>query len=771
MNAKRPLVVSFYAYKGGTGRSTALAHAASSLVRDGRRIVMLDLDLQAPSLWAFAGELTPGAGFVEYLRAWRDGAPVNATEMLKEVKLSPPAPGALYLMEAGKLDAAYLDTVQTLKWADVVKPVHPRMRSPRDLFDRASMFDELFEQLSAARPDAIFIDAPTGFNDTANLCLRVLSDIVIVIFTPTQVQLNGIARVLSLLTDEQLMREAHQQDPRPDVFAVASTILVPQVGGQFLRRLNDSFRYLEQTRQAAAAGRSERDISEQYQQDLAVISHDPLLAYSETPWSLTTAQRVEGAAFSDIVTYLQGALPEQVGREPRIRDKDRQLADLLPRLELFAERNQAANQPTTEQLFLRTRHVDEVQEDRVVLVLGGKGSGKTALYRYLAEGGATRGTAVRIHGSDSRGLSQDLMCRLQDAAPRSMDVVWRAYMLSRIERPVIDYPLLTRACEALRNLNDHPEGLRDIEAFLHDPDAAVGVDQAWKATDRSLAARSETLFLLLDGLDLAFKDDVERRERGITALFIAWQATFSTMERVRPKIFLRNDIWERLTFPERSNLLGREMKLTWDDKNLWRLLVKRALAAPAFAEWTREVVSTALNPASVETASERDVLPYLDRLFDRHIWAGKNSLSRNWMLRRLADAHGAIYPRDLVSLVREAVQVEMERVRERQAVSDAAVISRRSLADALSPTSRQRVHAVEEEYPELRQALAALSGLPSVGQPAQLLEHLREGGIQGPDAVLDRLRDAGVLKFEQDGNYRVPELYRLGTNMTRLGPR
>src|ERR1700742_4255072 len=43
-NALLPRVVAFYAYKGGTGRTTALVHAGWALARGGRRVVMLDLD-------------------------------------------------------------------------------------------------------------------------------------------------------------------------------------------------------------------------------------------------------------------------------------------------------------------------------------------------------------------------------------------------------------------------------------------------------------------------------------------------------------------------------------------------------------------------------------------------------------------------------------------------------------------------------------------------------------------------------------------------------
>ena len=47
---KRPLVVTFYSFKGGVGRSTALGLVAGILATRNRRVVMVDFDLEAPGI-------------------------------------------------------------------------------------------------------------------------------------------------------------------------------------------------------------------------------------------------------------------------------------------------------------------------------------------------------------------------------------------------------------------------------------------------------------------------------------------------------------------------------------------------------------------------------------------------------------------------------------------------------------------------------------------------------------------------------------------------
>lgn len=46
-------LITFYSYKGGTGRTMALANVACLLAREGRRVLVIDWDLEAPGLHRF----------------------------------------------------------------------------------------------------------------------------------------------------------------------------------------------------------------------------------------------------------------------------------------------------------------------------------------------------------------------------------------------------------------------------------------------------------------------------------------------------------------------------------------------------------------------------------------------------------------------------------------------------------------------------------------------------------------------------------------------
>ena len=62
-----PRTVTFYSFKGGVGRTTALTHVAWILAMRGRKVVAVDLDLEAPGLsTAFNLQTQPKYGIVDF---------------------------------------------------------------------------------------------------------------------------------------------------------------------------------------------------------------------------------------------------------------------------------------------------------------------------------------------------------------------------------------------------------------------------------------------------------------------------------------------------------------------------------------------------------------------------------------------------------------------------------------------------------------------------------------------------------------------------------
>ncbi|HLK36142.1 MAG TPA: AAA family ATPase [Polyangiaceae bacterium] len=68
-------VISFYSYKGGVGRSMAVANVAVLLAQAGKRLLVLDLDFEAPGLHRYFSTGTRWAhrpGMIELMHRFRE---------------------------------------------------------------------------------------------------------------------------------------------------------------------------------------------------------------------------------------------------------------------------------------------------------------------------------------------------------------------------------------------------------------------------------------------------------------------------------------------------------------------------------------------------------------------------------------------------------------------------------------------------------------------------------------------------------------------------
>src|SRR5215467_5084042 len=74
----RGRIITFYSYKGGTGRSMMLANAAWILASNGKRVLVVDWDLEAPGLhrylspFLFDKDLTSTNGLIDLVTRYVD---------------------------------------------------------------------------------------------------------------------------------------------------------------------------------------------------------------------------------------------------------------------------------------------------------------------------------------------------------------------------------------------------------------------------------------------------------------------------------------------------------------------------------------------------------------------------------------------------------------------------------------------------------------------------------------------------------------------------
>src|SRR5215471_19284981 len=173
--AKGPgLVFTFYSYKGGVGRSMALANIGVVLASEGHRVLLVDWDLEAPGLeMYFSGaarivgspETTPG--IVDLLEARALSKSVSWQQCLLRAEFFD---HALDIISAGRKSEDYRSRVQQLNWEDLFRKhrIGNYINALRDEWREAY--------------DFILIDSRTGVTDIGDICTVLLPDVLVLFF-------------------------------------------------------------------------------------------------------------------------------------------------------------------------------------------------------------------------------------------------------------------------------------------------------------------------------------------------------------------------------------------------------------------------------------------------------------------------------------------------------------------------------------------------------------------------------------------------------------
>ncbi|MFF5207862.1 FxSxx-COOH system tetratricopeptide repeat protein [Streptosporangium sp. NPDC000396] len=195
-------VITFYSYKGGTGRTMALANTAWVLANNGLRVLVVDWDLESPGLHKFfhpfldgsAISATPGVIDIISNYMWAAIRPQQrATDWhLEYAQVMPhavslewefPGRGTLDFVSAGQQNRDYSSLVSTFDWDNF----YERLGGGR-FFDalRADMKNNY---------DYTLIDSRTGLSDIADVCTIQMPDILVDCFTMSDQSIEGASKV------------------------------------------------------------------------------------------------------------------------------------------------------------------------------------------------------------------------------------------------------------------------------------------------------------------------------------------------------------------------------------------------------------------------------------------------------------------------------------------------------------------------------------------------------------------------------------------------
>ena len=212
-------IITFYSYKGGTGRSMALANVAWLLASAGKRVLAIDWDLEAPGLHRYFEPflddktLESSTGLIDFVLDFASAAVTNdpanrapdwfvpfANILLHAVSVrwDFANDGVLHFVPAGRQDAAYGSRVNSFDW--------PRFYEKLG----GGVMIEAMKKLVRREYDYVLVDSRTGVSDTSGVCTVQMPDELVVCFTLNRQSIYG-ASAASLSALQQRTNVQGQQ--------------------------------------------------------------------------------------------------------------------------------------------------------------------------------------------------------------------------------------------------------------------------------------------------------------------------------------------------------------------------------------------------------------------------------------------------------------------------------------------------------------------------------------------------------------------------------
>lgn len=580
-------VVTFYSYKGGVGRTTALASCASYLAYHyKKKIVILDCDFEAPGFTNFYLEASNSQnhhdGLVEYFID-SDFFDENLKKYYWEVSKCFTGDGNIYVFPAGNLSDTEL--YNQLFPTELSHYVNGLTRL--DIFSKDGMviqFTKLFKKIEdEIKPDVIFIDSRTGFNDMYGISAYRLSDIVVGFFGGNEQTKPGLHFFLDMIKQQQT----------PQLFVVNSIIPQTMRRERFASFKEDVQSYLT-------------DLSEE-NGDTDILSVDIF------PISRNAILDDIGTSFGDyrdfIELIVQKTFPEYNSLFDKLNESiDSKVHSFLNNNEAKIEKKQNIKQITTTLLdskteILQTLHnkmpelyaedIDNFQREfdenryffrkcmedlfntNKILVLGNKGTGKSYIYKSLKEPSIVKELKKRanisfdkltfIHVVDSNRKFDTIKFDKMEIDDPDLfyERFWIVYIWNAIMQ---DQPFGYQSGLGIRQIENDTSTSKWFEQIINNDEMIILIENDLKKLDLFLNDLNARIIFIFDELDNIVKPH-KWSERISPLINCCKQMSYSSMF---PKIFLRSDLFEKISGINNKNALANKaINIEWNREELF----------------------------------------------------------------------------------------------------------------------------------------------------------------------------------------------------------
>ena len=757
--------VVFYSYKGGVGRTTALIQTAFQLARAGKRVAVVDMDVEAPALHTLLPPVdTPlQEGLIDYL--WERQTCLLNEQHPAKIHLSGSDQGKrtgivypctnernLFVIPAGQIGQRYLQRLSVLSTAQLFHADDPWHQFEQELWDQF-------------QPDIMLIDARTGLNEWGGLSLLQLADEAFITLYPSEQNTEGVSFVQKLLKELNGIEAKLILSPVPEGI----------IGRELVERIKPFL---------GVKKHGDKD-------QLIQIPYHPNIAGNDT-FPIETALPYY-AGIANTLLEVSGVEKTEtlVGQSDRLA---------LVKSLSFPEPDAASILDVDfDTLFQKTGDFERCLDDAVWVIRGRKGTGKSTLYKLFTQhrenaekrshGRLDNIEVLSAHGNkDTFRPTADIFAQIQKKLHKGQTdwlSFWRAYAVLRIYRSCPQFseilkkekldPLLSRLKYTFKDTQDTIWALKHtnkLTEFAVDSNLNASCRDALSYFNQYLQTKNQKIWLFYDDLDQDIQEDSHWQQEALGGLMrLVYDTNNQDLYQIRFKIFLREDIWQTLVFTNKSHFgEARTLTLQWKKTDFFRLAYRLAMSGSStFKTLSNRILPLAekdLDEADEETL--RQALALLWGLTEKK----KNAYIAQWVYTRLTDASGNTYPRSLTILLQKARAVELK-ANQTNAPTD-RLLRWSALTKGLTAASEERCNAIKNEYAGLTEFFNCIGEISSLFMSDDL-EILWEKTVKGEsnqsfDSFVKKLENIGLIEKKKNNSkfdYAVANLYIDGFGIKR----
>lgn len=450
----------------------------------------------------------------------------------------------------------------------------------------------------------------------------------------------------------------------------------------------------------------------------------------------------------------------------------------------------AEDEPSLEDYFVETPLWRKIIRNEVDVVYGPKGSGKSAIFRLLTSPSRNLENVLIVSAENPRGTT--IFSAIKSDPPTAeveFIYLWKLYILSMVantrevvEQLKIKYPDLLKVLEEVGVIGGNKEKIlgkilsyidsvkiSEVEVGLKAPskrENRLNPEEIFSILDGVLSEIGKSVWVVFDRLDSVFDEQLLLEENALRALFKAYLDLLK-FRKIQLKIFLRSDIWVRLTnrgFREASHIT-RSANIEWSEAGIVNLICKRLLSNQALVEYL------SLNRDEIISDYEKQKELFY-KIYPKQINAGsKKPDTVSWMVSRVADGTKKAAPRELIHLL---IETKDEQVKSMEIgelpLSEESFFSAASIEKALKVVSKVRLEqTVLAEYPDMRDYILDLDS-EKTQHSIKTLSKIWKINEEEAMPIATRLVDIGLFEVRGEKNspeYWVPFLYRSALNLSQ----